>query len=75
VGVAHYGAVGRVWGEVVSAAEYEHSPRGWFTPGAFPWCSCRYRPRNNAALLAHWAGFGIAWRDDHGTLVASAVSP
>lgn len=52
----------------------EHSPVGWFTPGVYPSCRCGFAPRDNDALTAHWREHGLAWHDDHGHLVAEAVS-
>lgn len=46
----------------------QHSPRDWFTRGAYPSCSCGFTPNNNRALAEHWSANGMRWIDDHGTL-------
>jgi len=46
----------------------DHHPDGWFTPGAYPSCSCGFAPRDNAKLIEHWRNLGFRWVDHGGVL-------
>jgi len=55
--------------DVQTVRSADHGPDSmWFVPGAWPGCTCGYRPKDNAKLTKHWADFGFRVRDEHGTL-------